>query len=140
MSAFKIDNWVKAQVTEKDFEVHKVVGLQDIMIGTTHMILVRTNKGGLFYESELEKIIVKFKPFKINEYGQIKEKRHLKSNGHTYLFSAQIFNGTIQADVRSTDKGNAYGLNYCYPDTMEEAKQWLESEYEYIMAKAKVYR
>jgi len=86
--------------------------------------------------SQLESIPIRFKPFEIKN-GRIYGKRHLRLTGKTYTFDASMSDGTIQADVRRIEGRLSWGVNYCYPPTMEEAFVWLTYQYEYIIAKAK---
>ena len=93
-----------------------------------------------FFESELEKLPIKFKGFEVLEGVEISDTRYVKETDKMYHFSATPSKSStlIRVFIRLFVDGNwAYVVNSCSKETIEQAKDWLELQYATLTAKAR---
>ena len=127
----KVGDWVKREHADG---IARVISIEEDMA-----VLYTGGVQSCEYLEELTKLPLKFKGFESHE-GKINETRHIKSNGKTYNFHATLpdSDGDMQATVREIANGyRVYGVNYCYPENMQEALVWLEHQYATLIAKAR---
>jgi len=139
MSKIKVGDWVKCQVTEDYAEIHRIAKVKEKMIGGEKVNYCFNTQGLSFFESELEKLPIIFKPFEINKHGQVYAIRFCKSIGKTYQFLAtnddNKFSAVFGIWYGDGTMSLAEGSKPC--KTIEEAKDWLELQYTTLIAKAR---